>query len=154
MQSFALALLAATSYAATGVEIKDVMKATGRVGHIVEGSAADMKLILKVSMDVNMLKNEKIVKDEVPYGWMCTQYDDTADDFDCNAFKFEREVKSDKTKTSIKMTQVTMPNDGVMVDATVAKNYSSITKYWEDLTGTKATKNKKTIEAKSDKVKD
>ncbi len=90
MQSFALALLAATSYAATGVTIKDVMKATGRVGHIVEGSAADMKLMLKVSMDIDMLKDEKIVNYEIPYGWMCTQYDVNGTDFDCNAFKFER----------------------------------------------------------------
>ncbi len=154
MQSFALALLAATSYAATGVTIKDVMKATGRVGHIVEGSAADMKLMLKVSMDIDMLKDEKIVKKEIPYGWMCTQYDVNGTDFDCNAFKFERRVKSDKTKTAIKMTQVTMPNAGVEIDATEAAKYSSITGYWDGQSGAKAPTGKKTIEAKSDKVAD
>lgn len=151
MQSFALALLAATSYAATGVEIKDVIKATGRVGHIVEGSAADMKLILKTSMDIRMLKDEKIVKNEIPYGWMCTQYAVDGTDFDCNAFKFEREVKSDKTKTAVKMTQITIPNAGAKIDATEAKKYSSITGYWDSLSGTS---NKKTIEAKSDKAAD
>ena len=46
MQSFALALLATTTFAATSVTIKDVMKATGRIGHVVEGSGTDQKLSL------------------------------------------------------------------------------------------------------------
>ena len=79
MQSFALALLATTTFAATSVTIKDVMKATGRIGHVVEGSGTDQKLNLQISMNVDMLKEEKIIKDEIPYGWMCTKSDATAD---------------------------------------------------------------------------
>ena len=102
-------------------------------------------------MDVDMLKDEKIVKNEIPYGWMCTQYDPAGTDFSCNAFKFEREVKSDKTKTSVKMTQNTTPNANAKIDATEAAKYSSITGYWD---GIAKSTGKKTIEAKSDKTAD
>ncbi len=149
MQSFALALLATTSLAATSVTLDNIMKATGRVGHIVQGTGTTQTLDLQVSMEVDMLKAEKIMKDETPYAWMCTQYSPTGTSFDCQAFKFERKLDGSKTKTSCKMTQVDMPMAGLKVDAAAAVAETSITGYWSSLSGATAPNSAKTVEVKS-----
>ena len=115
MKQFACALLGACVYAADSTvtvtkDDADLMSASGSITHKVVGTGAAQVLSQEINMAVKMLgdmKNEDGVA--VPYSYMC-QTTDPAAKSKCYEFRYEREVKSDKTSTGVRIVEFTVDN--------------------------------------------